>query len=172
MNAPAPGSFWLIAKVEAGRVRVLTTECARGETALPVFSFEDEARMFRRLAVPYDGWRVRETTGGELVSLLLGLCSGVSQVLLDPLPALNGRLPVNPFGMRRQPFVEFLLSRSATAALRQEDRQLRKKTRRNGGLLAAPGPTDGERSTKTTDGTQVAAFAAAEVAVVRPVHIR
>jgi hypothetical protein len=172
MNAPAPGSFWLIAKVEAGRVRVLTTDLARGETALPVFGFEDEARMFRRLAVPYDGWRVRETTVGELVSLLLGLCSGVSRVLLDPLPALTGRLPVNPFGMRRQPFVEFLLRRSATAALRREDRRLRETTRRNGGLLAAPGPTDGERSTGTTDGTQVTAFAAAKAAVGRPVHIR
>jgi hypothetical protein len=169
MNAPAPGPFWLIAKVEAGRVRVLTTDLAQGETALSVFSFEDEARMFRRLAVPHDGWRVRETTVGELVSLLLGLCSGVSRVLLDPLPALNGRLPVNPIGMRRQPFVAFLLSRrSATAALRREDRRLRKTTRRNGGPMAAPGPTDGERSTRTMDGTQVAAKAA----VGRPVHIR
>ena len=124
MNAPAPGSFWLIAKVDAGRVRVLTTDLARGETALPVFGFEDEARMFRRLAVPYDGWRVRETTVGELVSLLLGLCSGVGWVLLDPVPALNGRLPANPLGMRRQLFVEFLLSRNTTAALRGEERRL------------------------------------------------
>jgi hypothetical protein len=69
--------------------------------------------------------------------------------------------------------VEFLLSRrSATAALRREDRRLRKTTRRNGGPMAAPGPTDGERSTGTTDGTQPAASAAAKAAVGRPVHIR
>jgi hypothetical protein len=155
-----PRRFWLIARHRTGGMEVLTTNLARGGEALPVFSFEDEARMFRQLAVPYDGWRVRETTVGELVSLLLGLCSGVARVLLDPLPALDGRAPADPAGMRRRPFVEFLLSRSATAALRLGDRRLQETIRRDGGLLAAPDPYDGERSTMTTDSTQTAAKAA------------
>lgn len=86
MNNLAPRRFWLIAKVEAGRMSVLTTDLASGETTLPVFSFEDEARMFLELGASGDGWRVRETTAGELTSVLCGPCATVDRVVLDPIP--------------------------------------------------------------------------------------
>jgi len=111
MNSLAPKSFWLIAKVEAGRMTALTTDLGWGKTALPVFSFEDEARMFLELGESRGGWRVRETAAGELASVLLGPCAGVGRVLLDPLPGLDGIVSADLVSMEREPFVEFLLSR-------------------------------------------------------------
>ncbi len=110
-NNLAPRPFWLIAKVEAGRMSVLTTGLARGKKALPVFSFEDEARMFLDLGAPSGGWRVRETTAGEVLSVLLGPCAGVGRVLLDPMPGVDGRVSADLVGVARKPFVEFLWSR-------------------------------------------------------------
>ena len=79
--------------------------------ALPVFSFEDEARMFLELGAP-GGWRVRETTAGELTSVLCGICANVDRVVLDPVPlpgplieGFNGLL-----SMEREAFVGSLLN--------------------------------------------------------------
>jgi hypothetical protein len=71
-------------------MEVLRTILASGREALPVFSFEDEARMFLELGAS-GGWRVRETTTGELTSVLFSLCANVDRVVLDPVP-LPGRL--------------------------------------------------------------------------------
>jgi hypothetical protein len=94
-----PRRFWLIARHRTGGMAVLTTNLARGGEALPVFSFEEEANMFLRLGALGDDWRARETTGGELVSVLCGPCAGVDRVVLDPVPlpgslveGLNGLL--------------------------------------------------------------------------------
>ena len=38
--------LWLLARYRAGGIEALKTPLATGEEALPVFSFEDEARMF------------------------------------------------------------------------------------------------------------------------------
>ena len=62
-----------------------------GEQALPVFSGEGEAEMFVWLGGAFeDGWRVRETSAGELVSILYGPCAGVGSVALDPSPGMDG----------------------------------------------------------------------------------
>ena len=111
MDNPAPRRFWLIANVEAGQLSVLTTGLATGERALPVFSFGDEARMFLDLGASRGSWRVRETTAGELVSVLLGPCAGVGRVLLDPMPGVDGMVSADLVGMGRKPFVEFLWTR-------------------------------------------------------------
>ena len=71
-----PGStYWLIAKNENGRVEVLTVDLGEGEQALPVFGYEEEAEMFLCLGGAGDGWRARESTPGELVSVLDGPCA-------------------------------------------------------------------------------------------------
>jgi hypothetical protein len=41
--------FWLIVRHRTGGMEVLRIALARGEEVLPVFSFEDEARMFLEL---------------------------------------------------------------------------------------------------------------------------
>jgi hypothetical protein len=105
--------FWLIARYRTGGMEVLRTILASGREALPVFSFEDEARMFLDLGAPGGGWRARETTAGELTSVLCGLCANVDRVVLDPVP-LPGRLSegVNELlSMEREAFMGSLLNR-------------------------------------------------------------
>ena len=82
--------LWIITSYQHNRMDVLTID-AGGEEALPVFSFEEEAETFLRLDAPSrEGLRVRETTRGELVSVLYGPCAPVRRVLLDPLPPRVG----------------------------------------------------------------------------------
>lgn len=51
---------------------------------MPVFSFEEEAELFLRLSVSSTGWRVTQTTAGDLTSVLHGPCADVEKVALDP----------------------------------------------------------------------------------------
>lgn len=78
--------LWLIAKQENVRLDVLTIHSDSDGETLPIFSHEEEAEMFLWLGTLEAGWRARETTAGELVSLLYGLCAVVGKVALDPLP--------------------------------------------------------------------------------------
>ena len=117
--------FWLIAAYRTGRLEVLRTSLASGAEALPVFSFEEEARMFLEFGALDGGWRVRVTTVGELISIMSGPCAGVDWVALDPLPgpfveALTGYLA----GMGRDAFMESHLGvqRFQVARVRAEHR--------------------------------------------------
>ena len=101
----------MIARHRTGGMEVLRTMLAPGREALPVFSFEDEARMFLELGAS-GGWRVRETTAGELTSVLCGICANVDRVVLDPIllpgpliEGFNGLL-----SMEREAFVGSLLN--------------------------------------------------------------
>ena len=97
--------FWLIADYRTGGMEVLRITLASGEEALAVFSFEDEARMFLKLGALGGGWRVRVTTGGELVSVLFGPCAGVGRVVLDPLPDPFAEALMDLAGMGRETFM-------------------------------------------------------------------
>ena len=59
-----------------------------GEEALPVFSFEEEARLFWIFEDLGTDWKVWEPTVGEMRHALFGLRA--SAVVLDPLPAILG----------------------------------------------------------------------------------
>jgi hypothetical protein len=104
---PLPGlAYWLIAKNENGRVRVLTLyRC--GEEVLPVFGHEEEAEMFLQVGcVVGDGWGVRESSAGELVSVLYGPCAEVKEVALDPLPEMVAGSTVGLVSLPRERFIE------------------------------------------------------------------
>jgi hypothetical protein len=101
--------FWLIVKYRTGGMEVLRIKLASGEETLPVFSFEDEARMFFELGTS-DGWRVRETAAGELISILFGPCAGVRKVALDPLPDPDVAALAGLVSMGREAFMESLLN--------------------------------------------------------------
>lgn len=101
--------FWLIVNYQFGGIEVLRINLASGEEALPVFSFEDEARMFLELGAS-DGWRVRETAAGELISILFGPCTGVRKIALDPLPGPDAAALVGLVSMGRETFMESLLN--------------------------------------------------------------
>jgi hypothetical protein len=89
-NRASRRSFWLIATRAHGRMEVLTI-AAGGETVLPLFSLRDEAELFLRLEVEGADWWPRETSTGELASLLLGLCACVDKVEFNPLPGPGER---------------------------------------------------------------------------------
>jgi hypothetical protein len=96
--------LWLIANHENGRMDVLILGSDDKET-LPVFSFEEEAETFLRLGEMGTGWWARETTGGELFSLLYGPCAGVKRVTLDPLPVVDSEMIFDLAGSGREDFL-------------------------------------------------------------------
>lgn len=101
--------YWLIVRQDVGRMKVLTIDLPSGEEALPVFSFEDEAKMFLEFGA-FDCWRVGETTAGELTSILFGPCVGVPRVALDPLPGPDAAALAGLVSTEREAFVESLLN--------------------------------------------------------------
>ncbi len=56
---------------------------------MPVFGAAGAVRDFLHRGCLGGGWRVRESTAGELVSLLLGHPAGVDSVALDPRPGIT-----------------------------------------------------------------------------------
>jgi hypothetical protein len=61
-----------------------------GGPALPVCSGEGEAEMFVWLGGAFeDAWWIRETTAGELISVLYGPGANVGWVALDPSPQMT-----------------------------------------------------------------------------------
>jgi hypothetical protein len=104
--------YWVIAKDAKdglGQLELLTLDLdGTGET-LPVFSFEEEAEMFLWLQRTEGGWEVRETTPGQLVSILYGPCADVGKVMLDPLPEIGLSMQIILLGMDRNDFVESVM---------------------------------------------------------------
>ena len=109
---PSGPAYWLITRNENCRIEVLTIRLAEGETALPVFSFEEEAQMYLGFEASGDGWRTRETRAGELVSVLFGLCTHVGRVTLDPLPQIVTDETVRLLTLDRKGFVQELSDES------------------------------------------------------------
>jgi hypothetical protein len=112
-------SHWLITKHLTSRMEAFTTDLCGDRNALVVFSFEEEAQMFLdlQLAASKDGWRVRQTSVGELVSVLYGPCSDTKKVVLDPVPEVGREELVTLFGMNRKDFLRFLLGEEVPSKL-------------------------------------------------------
>ena len=92
--------LWLIAEQRPNGLEVFTI----GSDVLPVFSFREEAEMFLGLGHDADGWQVKETTCGELASVLYGPCREVTSVSLDPVLGM-----VEFVSLSRERFIEVLL---------------------------------------------------------------
>ena len=92
MRPPANGPasiWWVLAKEGPPWAEFLVARSAGGPS-LPVFSGEGEAEMFVWLGGAFeDGWWIRETTTGELISVLYGPCAEVGLVALDPSPRMT-----------------------------------------------------------------------------------
>lgn len=101
--------LWLIAKHENGRTEVFTIHPGSDGKTLPIFSHEEEAEMFLWLGSPGAGWRARETTAGELVSLLCGPCADVGKVALDPLPLFGDEAMAGLVSLPREDFMRNLI---------------------------------------------------------------
>ena len=111
--------FWLIVTRAQGSMEVLTIG-AGGETVLPVFSFREEVELFLRLQANGADWWPRETTTGELASLLLGLCVRVEKVTLDPLPGFGERAILELVSTGRRRFMRYLMGEVAAHSERNK----------------------------------------------------
>ena len=103
---------WLITRYDHSKMSALTIHLSGDGEALVVFGFKEEAEMFLhfRGAALEDGWRVRQTSVGELVSVLYGPCSDANKVALDPTPAVGRNELVDELpSMHRKDFLQFLL---------------------------------------------------------------
>lgn len=67
--------------------------------------------MFLDLGGFEAGWRIRESAAGELVSVLYGLCAGVSEVALGPLPEMVVDRTVVLVSLDRERFVDRITGR-------------------------------------------------------------
>ena len=109
--------WWLVVRSGNCQLEELLTLERDGQegSVLPVFSFEEEAEMFCWLDELGDGWEVRQSSPGELTSLLYGLCAGVKNVLLDPLPRkVAGGSTLGLVSVDRKEFVDRLLGGERT----------------------------------------------------------
>lgn len=104
-------SYWLIAKNENGRMEVFTALLAGGGEALPIFSYEQEAELFLAFQAAGSSWRVRESTAGELISVLCGLCASATEVSLDPWPEMFAEGALRLVNLSRERFVSLVLTR-------------------------------------------------------------
>jgi hypothetical protein len=114
MNGTESLSYWLIVREERSRVEVLTVWLTGHGEALPVFSFEEEARRFCKRRGLGSGWRGKEISTDELALVLFGLCADVERVALDPLPQTGTEMLVPLTYMRCEDFLEFLCRESTS----------------------------------------------------------
>ena len=112
---PAPGrgpgtTWWLVAKDGHLCKTLLTVNCGGGR-ALPVFSGEGEAEMFVWLGGAFeDSWRIRETSTGELISILCGPCESVRSVVLDPSPGMKKVEIIDLVTVTRERFLDRMVA--------------------------------------------------------------
>jgi hypothetical protein len=110
-------TFWLVVRYENRQMEVLMANCS-SEQALPVFSSDGEAEMFVWLggADEHD-WRVRQTSTGELVSILYGPCAGVGRVALDPSLEIIGIGAISLVSVTRERFLSWILDSPCSISL-------------------------------------------------------
>ena len=106
---PTVPSYWLVVKLGSALTEVLTIELVDGERVLPVFSHREEALPFLRFGRRRDVWQARETTAGELVSVLYGPCASIRRVALDPSPGPDVETTIGLASVDRREFVGLVM---------------------------------------------------------------
>ena len=104
--------LWILITYQHNQIEPLTIDPNGDGGFLPVFSFEEEAQAFLELLGEEGkerGWRSRETTAGELISVLLAPCAQVKRVALDPLPLSCGEAVLPFISLKRNHFVKELM---------------------------------------------------------------
>jgi hypothetical protein len=104
-------SYWLIAEQRNNTIEALTLRTDDEQETLPVFSSEEEAEIILRFGGVNGGWRARESSIGELVSVLSGPCAGVKKVALDPSPEMVVEGTVGLISLLRESFMNLIIAR-------------------------------------------------------------
>jgi hypothetical protein len=107
-----PVSYWLIAEKQNNRIEALTIRTGGEQETLPVFSSE-EAEIILRFGGVTGGWRARESSARELVSVLSGACAGVKKVALDPSPEMIVEGAVGLVSLLRESFMNLIMARKS-----------------------------------------------------------
>lgn len=108
VQMPKRTSYWLLVRGEGSGMEILTTRLSDGRRTLPAFSFEEEAEMFLCLGGVRDGWRVRRTAAGELLSTFYTFLRGIECVTLDPIPENVGVDTSGLLSISREDFMDRL----------------------------------------------------------------
>lgn len=109
-------SYWTIAREGSCHSETLTIDSDGGDEALAVFGFREEADLFLRFQETSEGWHIRETTAGELFSVLYGPHSGVEQILIDPLPrSICGATSIIQLSISKADFTWLLVEKVGAA---------------------------------------------------------
>jgi hypothetical protein len=108
-----PKTFWLIVRGDADQPIIFELETGSGEKSLPVFSFEEEARLFLRLGGLEGHWRASKTDAATLAET----CSGTEFVVLDPFPDVGLDALDEAVSLRWEMFLDLLSFPRQPAAL-------------------------------------------------------
>lgn len=103
---------------------------------MPVFSFREEAEAFLHLLAEANGgggWKARETSNGELVSLLYGPYTSVRKVALDP-PSVTDHAVLSLVSTDRKCFVQYLVGEPRAEKIPGERKYIREAT----GAVSSP----------------------------------
>jgi hypothetical protein len=116
--------YWLITRNKTARLAFFALSLTDGEKVLPVFSSEEEAEMFlsRLGQVGFDGWQARQSTAGELISVLYGPRADVKGVALDPSPEMLVERTVGLVSLSREHFADLLVLRGGEWPLAPRER--------------------------------------------------
>jgi hypothetical protein len=110
-------SWYLIARREGNRLEVLTLAGQPHRDILPVFATAGAAWDFLRRGGVGGDWRVRESTAGELVSILVGHLPHVDRIVLDPVFGVSAG-DAEPQSSSKKEFVSALLGEPLGAPAR------------------------------------------------------
>jgi hypothetical protein len=103
--------YWIITKHDQSQLRALTVSLSSGEEALAAFSFKEEAELFLMLEQVSEDWQIRESSAGEITSLLLGPYVDVKRVALDPASEMLAQKMGGLVSLDRQRFMDIILDR-------------------------------------------------------------
>ena len=103
--------LWIIQSYQNNRMDVFTIDPDNDGGFLAVFSFKEEAEVFLSLLEDHQksDWHSKQTSAGELVSVLLGPCAGVRRVALDPLPLSCWGVTLPLVSVDKERFVQELM---------------------------------------------------------------
>lgn len=106
-------AYWLISKRGHGQTELFTVDVG-GENTLPIFSFEEEARLFWLFEGLGTGWKIEKTPIREVRRALFAPRTRANTVLLDPLPAVFGEETNLLVSLGREEFARRLYAERAT----------------------------------------------------------
>jgi hypothetical protein len=99
-------AFWMVLEGSARRLP-LTVFLSDGTTeAMALFSGEEEARMFCHFCKEGASANIRQTTTGEVISLLYCPWCAAKHVALDPFPEILGNRLMGLLTLSREEFAQ------------------------------------------------------------------